>query len=163
MRSYYAGFSLIELLVVVAIMGAAMSAMTPSVYRIIQTITLDISAHRLMHALQFTRLLAVEQHQSTALCGATDSSTSQTRSDVQWRVIQQQGQVLHTYAASSPYIRVLWRNRSFIGQCVRFNARGFAVNSQGVFLIGVPTRLTQKRLVVAPSGRIRWGDARQRA
>lgn len=163
MRSCHAGFSLIELLVVIAIMGVAMLSVTPSVHRLMQTITLDVSAYRLMHALQFTRLLAVEQHQSAALCGVVDLSQSQTRPRMRWHVTRAGDGVLHAYAPLSPYITVLWRKRSFIDQCVRFNARGFAVNSQGAFTIAIPARLTQKRLIVAPSGRIRWGDARQRA
>ena len=148
---------MIELLVVIAIMGVAMLSVTPSVHRLMQTITLDMSAHRLMHALQFTRLLAVEQHQSVALCGVIDSSQPQTQFRMQWQVSRAGNRVLYTYAPLLSYITVSWRNRSFIGQCVRFNARGFAVNSQGTFIVAIPARLTQKRLIVAPSGRIRWG------
>jgi len=154
------GFSLVELMVTVAVLAILVAIAFPSFTSLTNSNRLTSAANELLASLQYARSEAIRRNRTLVLCPSSDATSCGNGSWNQWIVIVKTGgEVLRIGTAKMP----LSINGSPAivsnGNSVEFRADGLARDSMGALLnaaVGVclPTKQPQTnlRFVVIASG-----------
>gem|GEM_PF-6503067 len=157
MRHHHAnyGFTLVELLIVMVIIGISLRMVPPMMSNMLTKVDLDIAGHHLQGALQTTKLLAVENGDSFKLCAVSGASESSSHKKLALVIKSKDNVVAKQYKSLSSRVKVYWRGRVWHDKCVVFSASGYAVGSQGTFDLKTLAEQYHSQVIVSPSGRIR--------
>lgn len=126
------GFTLIETLVtlsILAILGAvSLSFMQGFVFQNRHS----VEVRKLVSALQYARMIAIRQGETTIFCGSRDFKLC----DGDWQsgqIIKQNEQVVRIFTGSHPGERWEWRSSLGKNHQIEFSALGFTRGQQGSF------------------------------
>lgn len=123
-----AGFTLLELVITVAVLAIALAIAVPSFQSIVSRNQLTAITNELVAALQLTRMEAVRRNQRVVLCPTTDGSTC---SGANWvRVVVREaetgGDVIREFRFTGRGISILGSPSVAVGNQLSFNSTGFA-------------------------------------
>lgn len=152
-RHRAAGFTLIELMVTLVVLGVVMAIAVPSFTGMINSSRLATQANDLMAGIKIARSEAVRLNRPVTFCGSTNGTTcAAAGSWNQWLVMRADGTVLHTGAINAP-IQV-WGDVT----ALNFRSDGLARNANGtvattVFRACLPTtRPVENQRAITISG-----------
>ena len=147
-------FSLIELLIVVAIIGILFSISIPSLKSFIARNRFYIVEQRLLHALAYTKALAIERDQTVMLCGSRDGKKCDGGWAGEWLVMMVKSQkVLHVFSSNPHQLKLTWQSNFKNRLGLYFDAFGETGGQQGRFVL--QSGRQQVELIVIKSGRVR--------
>ncbi len=150
------GLSLVELLLVLALVAIAASVVLPSWHDWVLRVRIKAAVNRLIAVINFTRSEAINRQRTVRLCG----SGNQSSCDGHWS----QGQLVlvgdkiirHVSPLALGY-RLIWRSSLRHNQALSFGASGFTRGQQGSFYFCPKAALQRlaRRLIITRSGRWR--------
>ena len=141
------GFSLLELLVALALMAVLMLAATPSLRGIIASQRVSAVSVQLERALMLARQLAVNHQDDVNLCPQAGCGSSWQQP---WQLLMG-SQVLRQLPGASNSVTIQWRG-SFGRAFPRYNSDGTAAYS-GSFSVCLQSQC--KKVILARTGRVR--------
>ena len=151
-RSYpCSGFTVLEMCIVLMMVSILAALSAPSVSPMVRHFEWRMASHRLLSALRFARLSAVSHHRSAALC-ALGANADWSKG---WQV--RDATMLHVYQSYPPLSARLglhWKGGFLSGQCVIFDAQGFASGSQGRFTLSSSDQ-RELTIIVSRGGGVR--------
>ena len=148
-------FSLIELIIVIAIVGILFGLSIPSLHLLFQRSHLMMTQSRLFHALAYAKAEAIRLDETVVLCGSQDA----TQCDGAWQgywLVQTLSthKLLRVFTPSNQRLSIKWRGNFRKREGIYFNALGETLGQQGRF------RLTageaHAALILISSGRVRY-------
>ncbi|EKE01437.1 MAG: hypothetical protein ACD_21C00132G0008 [uncultured bacterium] len=132
-KFYTKAFSLIELLVAIALVAIILLVAIPSFGGMVGKNNTMAYANELMTALQFTRSVAIKLGESVAFCGSRDHKIC----DGLWQngsvVVASSGEVLRVLPPAPNGVKLIWRGSFGIKNVVTFSPAGFPSGQQGSF------------------------------
>lgn len=138
-RKTIAGFSMIELMVTVAVVAILVVAATPSFTAVINNNRLTGSANELVASLQLARSEAVTRNTPVVLCRSEDSATCVTATNATWAgwitVVESTGAVLRVNTVKAPLQVSASPGIADNTDRVVFRADGMARNGAGALLV----------------------------
>lgn len=160
------GFTLLELLVSIAVAAVLLGIAVPSYLSIVQRNTIAANVNDLVGALNYARSEAVARGRSVYLCPSLDQERCTTQKN--WN----QGWIVFAPEAgeNSPTPDNRLRVQSELAQTIdirysrpagtplEFDANGFALKSDGVFVVRAANENIETRIRIATSGRIERVD-----
>ena len=150
------GFTLIELIVVIALMAVMSSVAIPMGLKVWQHRRLDSVSHRLWGTIRFTRHMAIELQHDVALCAKSNSVASPLSWSHGWVVNDLIAlQPLRVYSSVPKATDIKWRGGFSSHECLSFNAYGFTHGQQGRFILSIDNSPQTQQLVVSRAGRVR--------
>jgi len=148
-------FSLLECLLVIALLGVLLLVATPSLRELYQRHQLNTAVERLITAMHVARNAAITRGDIVQLCGSSDAS----HCDGQWsrgQLLRGEQSIIKIYPALPAYIKLNWRG-SFGNKCqIVFNSQGFTSGQQGSFYF--TTAFARVQLILLRTGRVRRVD-----
>ncbi|NNC22723.1 prepilin-type N-terminal cleavage/methylation domain-containing protein [Salinisphaera sp. USBA-960] len=151
------GFTLLELMVTIAVLAVLATMAVPAYRSLGQTSAIQATSNSLVAALHHARTAAVKRDRKITLCASTDQSTCSSNNDA-WRdgwIIQRHDGTgspitVHTPTSNRPTIK--WNRAS---AKVVFGPNGFARGTNGSFSVQTSNTPNKTCLIVAQTGRIR--------
>ncbi len=155
------GFTLIELMIALTVLGIAVSIAVPSYAFLITTNRMASEINDFVANLNYARSEAVKRGLSVSLCRSNDTpATCNTPTPAGgweggWIVVVSDGTVLKDYAALNSNDRLIGKNN--VLNTIRFDRNGFASGSNGTVTLCDPDNnlLNARAVVIARTGRIR--------
>ena len=150
-----AGFSVLELMIVLALLGVLVSTVAPNMTHMMIQFEGRMMTHRLLRAIQSARLLSVSRHHSMALC-ARDHGHDWS---LGWQVVDGvTDQVYQLDSKLPPHWQLVWRGGLQSKTCLKFNSQGFVQGHQGRFVMTRANDTFSQKIVVGRSGYVRLVD-----
>ncbi|WP_164738831.1 GspH/FimT family pseudopilin [Xanthomonas euvesicatoria] len=154
------GFSLVELMVTVAVLAIVAAIAIPSFTGLINSSRLTASANEVLASMQLARSEAVQRNQTVLICPSSNASTCGSGSWNQWIVmVKSTSEVLRVGTAKVPLLIQASPAIVSNGNAIEFRADGLARDSTGALLVAsVSSCLTTNkppenvRVVVIVSG-----------
>lgn len=162
------GFTLLELLVTIAVAAILLGIAVPSYRSMVQQNTMASVANDLVGDLNYARSQAVTRGQPVYLCKSADQSTCTNAGDWSqgWIVYSPNpdggaqtpdDSLIRVHAAVNGQITI--SGDSHTEDSVSFNANGFAMTSNGSFELKGAATSDKTDVIISTSGRIRTEDA----
>lgn len=150
-----AGFSILELMITLCVLGILMSLAAPSLSRLMVQFEGRVIIHRLHRAIQLARLWSVSRHHSMDLC-ARDQGNNWS---LGWEIVDSETGYVH-YADShlADHWQLVWRGGLQSTSCLRFSQQGFVQGHQGRFTVRGANDAFKQSIVVGRSGYSRLID-----
>jgi len=165
------GFTLIELMVGVAVLAIALGAGVPSMSEFIKNSRLAAQTNDLLASLHLARTEAIKRNARVTLCRSADATTCAppgTGWEIGWVVFAVVGGanvVLDSHGAAAPNVSITPRAADTIGDSFYYTSRGVVRDAADVALNGV-FRICDERgldhargLVLSPTGRAEFTKA----
>jgi len=149
------GFSLMELLLVLALTGMVLGLALPSYQLMVAKTRIRVAASQLEAAIKAAREGALHHRAGVVLCG----SRSANRCDGTW----EEGQLIAFIStrkalaflpALPPGVRVEWRANLGHNQVLEFTSAGVPAGQWGSFWLTNPSGSVQRRITINAMGRI---------
>ncbi len=151
------GFTLVELMVTIAVVAILAAIAVPSFRSVINSSRLTSHANELVASLQLARSEAIKRNTRVSVCGSADGATCGGGWSNNWlTVIEADGSVLRSSAVKAPVVAT-----SGVGR-ITFRADGLsssAINSTITVCIPTDSPLENQRLVTLASA-ARVGSSR---
>ncbi|APP81201.1 GspH/FimT family pseudopilin [Xanthomonas hortorum] len=129
------GFSLIELMVTVAVLAIVAAIAIPSFTGLINSNRLTASANEVLASLQMTRSEAVRRNQTVLMCPSSDASSCSSGSWNQWIVmVKATNEVLRVGTARAPMLVQASPAIVSNGNAIEFRSDGLARSATGSLL-----------------------------
>lgn len=164
-RATVNGFTLLELLVTLAVAAVLLGIAIPSYRSMVQRNAMTASVNDLVGDLQYARSEAVTRGTRVFVCKSANQSSCATSGgwDQGWIVYSPDPNTSSTAATSGNLLRtrgvldaqVKITGNSGVQNSVFFDANGFALSSAGTFTATASTSARNTQVVVARTGRIR--------
>lgn len=157
------GFTIIELLVTLAVAAILLTVAVPAMQGTIQRNTLTVTSNKLIHALHFARSEAIKQSQDIVLCKSRDGISCTTNGDWSqgWIIYAPQpdgatvttDNLLRVQNTLETQIKIT--GNSHVENDIAFGALGFAHGSNGTLTVVIKNTSRTIDIVISNTGRIR--------
>ncbi len=145
------GFSLLETMLVLALISWLLFAATPSMSDLLQQFEIRVTTHRLLSGIRMARMLAVSYQADMVLCG--HGRTAHWNKG--WEIYDSSGAVLRRYPALNAQLSMSWRGGFGAKSCLLFRSEGFTPGHQGKFSIWSLNHHFHKQINVTRTGTAR--------
>ncbi|MGH8478126.1 MAG: GspH/FimT family pseudopilin [Gammaproteobacteria bacterium] len=173
------GFTLIELMVGVAVLAIALGAAVPSMSEFIQNSRLAAQTNDFLTALHLARTEAIKRNARVTLCRSADATTCSTAAGTGWEIgwmvfadaapfgtranpVDPDEDVLDSHGAAATNVSITARVADTIGDFVSYTSRGAIRDAAGAAQNGM-FRVCDERglghargLVLSPTGRVEF-------
>jgi len=159
------GFTLIELMVTLAVAAILMMVAVPAFDNIIESNTITVARNKLIGALSFARSAAVSRGQAVALCKSADGHSCASHGDWSqgWIVYTSQPgpdktpiadrQLLRVESGLNPQITVTGDDHTSNG--IQYDPLGFTIGENGHWTISHAGSTDEVVVVISNVGRVR--------
>lgn len=151
------GFTLLELLITLGISSLMLGLALLNYQSWLAHNQLELTAHRLVRALQFARTKAIWHRQEITFCGSHDKLQCADTWQDSWIILNtSSAKVLRCYPALSPQQNLSWQAAGG-GGSVQFGPMGTSLGRNGTFILRHHAKFSKIIWVirVSSSGRIR--------
>ncbi|WP_287029018.1 GspH/FimT family pseudopilin [Pseudomonas sp. UBA6310] len=125
------GFTLLELLIAVALLGVLLGLAAPAFSELIQRNRSEALQNQLMSTLHMARAHAVENRHEVEVCGSSDGTACDNAWSKGWLIhYPESGSTPLFFTPMSNGVQLKWAGLS---QKIRFESGGLAVTSNGTF------------------------------
>jgi len=149
------GFSLIELLFVLMLMGILIATSMPLMMKIYQHIQARVACDQLVHAMKLARNEAVAKHVTVMLCKSKDQQTC-SGEWINGYIILANQKILYVFKNPNLNGKINWRAFPLNKDNLQFLSTGFSKTENGTFwYCGADAEHPAWAIVMNQSGRIR--------
>jgi len=150
------GLSLLELMIVLLLISLISLLAIPSFQRLIVQNSLAAETQRLVTAINYTRMLAIEKHCSITLCPSDDNKTCGSNWSLDLLVFidpLNKNPILQSFPGENPSKNVIQWNRSI--NIITMSALGLLQSQNGSFIVSDKHHELSSTVILSRTGRVR--------